>query len=405
MHEDTVQQLEAGGWLVRRVPPGLVKGLQGPLSGLTYLAKDLFDVAGLPTIAASPSNLDTNPADKDAEAISLLSEAGAKLVGLSNMDPLAYGFVTDNPLYGPARNPYDRTRSCGGSSGGSAGAVASGLVDFALGTDTSGSIRVPAAFTGVFGLKPTIGLLSAKGVAPLSPTLDRVGLFARDAKTLRAVVAVLAKGKVTIGHKLTAPRLGRLEGYFFNGLNDDIAQAVDRACNALGALETITLPGASKARAAAYIIVAHEAAQSHANALRTRAHSFDPQTRARLIAASAIPATWVDAARSYQRDFTKRLDEAFGAFDFLIAPTVPCVAPMLKELRQPADDRSPYLRATLGLYTQPISLTGYPVLSVPIDVPGSSLPTALQVIARPGGDGALLGYAQTLSLKKKEALQ
>ncbi|MEM6681691.1 MAG: amidase family protein, partial [Pseudomonadota bacterium] len=141
MHNDIADELASNGWLSRRIAQDAATVPSGPLSGLTYVAKDLFDVAGMPTIAGSPSNANASPAQTNAAAITLLNQAGARLVGLSNMDALAYGFVTDNPLYGPALNPHDRARSCGGSSGGSAGAVAAGLVDFALGTDTAGSVR------------------------------------------------------------------------------------------------------------------------------------------------------------------------------------------------------------------------------------------------------------------------
>ncbi|MEM6683590.1 MAG: amidase family protein, partial [Pseudomonadota bacterium] len=310
----------------------------------------------------------------------------------------------DNPLYGPALNPHDRARSCGGSSGGSAGAVAAGLVDFALGTDTAGSVRVPAAFTGLFGFKPTSGLFSTEGVAPLAPSLDRVGLFARDPKTLYRAACVLSENAVARSGTSAAPKLARLTGYFSAGLERDIADAVDTACRMLCAETAVNVEGTAKARAAGYIIGAHEAAATHAEAMRTRLASFDPQTRARLVAASAIPSVWVATARAFQEMFTHRLDHAFEHNDFLIAPTVRCAAPLLSELRQPTTSAAGYLRATLGLYTQPISLTGFPVLSVPIRVPGSPLPTALQVIAKPGGDAALMDFAQTLSLDSKGLL-
>lgn len=392
MPDGVLDELARNGWLSRRLPREAETRPAGPLSGLRYVAKDLFDVAGLPTVAGSPSNLNNQPAAADAQVVRVLKGAGAQLMGLSNMDPLAYGFVTNNPLYGPACNPHDKARICGGSSGGSAGAVASGLVDFALGTDTSGSVRVPAAFTGIFGLKPTQGLFSAQGAAPLSPTLDRVGLFARDARTLESVAGVLSEGRLQKSAVGRTPKIAQLVGYFLEGLDPDISGAFDAAAHDLGAAESVTVSGAARARAAAYIIVASEAFQSHADALRTQLDSFDPATRARLIAAAAIPNAWLDAAYAFQATFTQRLEQAFSGYDFLLAPSVPCVAPLLHDVEAPGNT----LRATLGRYTQPISLTGFPVLSLPISVPGTTLPTALQLIARPGGDADLLAFAARL---------
>lgn len=396
--EVLIDGLRQGGWLSRTLPKRAAPNPNGRLAGLTFVAKDLFDVAGLPTVAGSASNLDAAPALEDAQVVAALNEAGAELIALSNMDPLAYGFVTNNPLYGPARNPHDKTRICGGSSGGSAGAVASGLVDFAIGTDTSGSIRVPAAFTGIFGFKPTQGLISAVGAAPLSPTLDRVGVFATNTKTLLNVVEVLAGWPRTEASDsaIKAPKLGRLAGYFAGGLDKPIAEAFDNATSALSVHDPVVLPGSAKARAAAYILVAHEAAQTHADKLRCQLASFDSDTRARLIAGAAIAAPWLQTVHHYRETYTRQLERAFDAFDFIVAPTTACVAPHLRDLEEQANPKAKPLRATLGQYTQPISLTGYPVLSVPISVPGTTLPTALQVIARPGADIALLQFGQTL---------
>lgn len=396
MAEPCLDTLQRKGWLSRSISARAAPDAEGPLAGLSYVAKDLFDVVGLPTVAGSSSNLENAPADADAEAIIALSKAGARLIALSNMDPLAYGFITDNPLYGTAHNPHDQARICGGSSGGSAGAVASGLVDFALGTDTSGSIRVPAAFTGLFGLKPTAGLFASGGVAPLSPTLDRVGVFARDGSMLSRTATALSRGRMTPRPRVDDFKIARLCGYFSEGLDANIFDAVENACASLGVNQDVTLFGVDKARAAAYIIVAHEAAQVHARALSLRRNRFDDATRARLVAASAIPEDWVADAHAYRAAFTDRLDPLFDRYDFLIAPTVPCVAPLIAQCVDPQTAGAGYLRATLGVYTQPISLTGFPVLSVPICVPGTHLPTALQIIARPGRDADLLTFANTL---------
>ena len=164
----------------------------GPLAGVPFAAKNLFDVAGLTTLAGSRINADRPPATRDATAVARLRAAGAVLVGTLNMDEYAYGFSTENTHYGPTRNPRDTSRMAGGSSGGSAAAVAGGLVPLALGTDTNGSIRVPAALCGVFGLKPTFGRVSRAGVVPLAWSFDHVGPLARDVAGLAAAFDAIA---------------------------------------------------------------------------------------------------------------------------------------------------------------------------------------------------------------------
>lgn len=384
--------LTRNGWLGRALPDLLQANPSGPLAGLTYLAKDLFDIKGEPTIAGSTHRLSAPPAKADAAIIGSLTKAGALLVGTSNMDPLAYGFVTRNPIYGIAKNPHDRERICGGSSGGSAGAVASGLVDFALGTDTSGSIRIPAAFCGIYGIKPTSGFLSAEGVLPLSPTLDRVGLLARDAATLQKIFEALAPPDNCTG---ALTRMAVLDGYFADGLTSDIATALDQTCNQIGCSRRISVDGAKAARGAAYIIVAAEAAKVHRAALRSAPKTFDQETRTRLAAAQLIPNEWVEKAMLEAGKFRQAMLSALDDADVLIAPTVPCVAPLITELDSaPSPNRQP-LRASLGLYTQPISLSGFPVVSMPVQTQ-SGMPTALQLIGRPGSDHQLLRLARAL---------
>ncbi|MGH7355151.1 MAG: amidase family protein, partial [Candidatus Rokuibacteriota bacterium] len=167
----------------RRLATG---GDPGPLAGVPFAVKNLFDIAGLPTLAGSKINAGLPPAARDATAVARLRAAGAVLVGALNMDEYAYGFSTENTHYGPTRNPHDPTRIAGGSSGGSAAAVAAGLVPLALGTDTNGSIRVPGALCGVFALKPTFGRVSRAGVVPLAWSFDHAGPFARHVADLAA---------------------------------------------------------------------------------------------------------------------------------------------------------------------------------------------------------------------------
>lgn len=377
-------------WLVRALPAGQPQPPgSGPLAGLRYFAKDLFDIAGSVTTAGSLALAGRPPAEADSALIQRLRTAGALLLGTTNMDPLAYGFVTNNPHFGRAHNPLDPERICGGSSGGSAAVVAAGLVPFALGSDTSGSIRVPAAFCGVYGYKPSSGWLDAGGMQPLSPTLDRPGFLAQDAALLARLFDVLTR-RVS-GADRAPMRLASLGGYFRSGCAPDVLAAVDQFARKVGAQATVQLPLAAAARGAAYVLVAAEAAAIHRAQLKAQPDLFDDQTRHRLAAAALVPPVWISQARAVQHATMQQFDALFARYDLLLAPSVPCIAPLARALDQPGADGGPPLRASLGVYTQPVSLAGAPVVAVPLPTQ-SGLPTAVQVIARPNADSQLMGW-------------
>ncbi len=382
-------------WLVRDLPANRpAPALSGSLAGLSYFAKDLFDIAGSVTTAGSAALAGRTAASADAALIGQLSAAGARLCGTTNMDPLAYGFVTSNPHFGRAMNPHDPERICGGSSGGSAAVVAAGLVPFALSSDTSGSIRVPAAFCGVYGYKPSAGWLDGDGMQALSPTLDRPGLLARDAAMLARLFDVLTrKARATGGAPLRVARLG---GYFREGCAPEILEAVDHFAHVAGARTMIEVPWAAAARGAAYVLVAAEAGQTHLRQLARQAEVFDEQTRHRLAAAALVPQACVSRAHAVRQAVLNQFDMLFADHDLLLAPAVPCLAPLAQALDRSADDDRLPLRASLGIYTQPISLVGAPVVAVPLPT-RSGLPTAVQVIARPDADSRLMGWVTDIA--------
>ena len=382
----------ANGWLARMVERGNPEA-RGPLSGMDFLAKDLFAIAGEPTVAASPAHVDTRPADRDARAIERLKAAGARLLGTTNMDSLAYGFVTQTRLYGTARNPHDATRLCGGSSGGSAAAVAAGLVPFALGTDTSGSIRVPAALCGVPGLKPGQDRISREGTQVLSQTLDCCGVFAETIDMLETVFGVLDEGDAAAPEDRAPLRYGRLTGFYAQGIEDSIAGALDAAAQSLDASD-IPVSG-TQARSAAYIIVAAEAGRVHAKALSDGRGQFDAAVRNRLCAALLVPDEWVARARAIAQDYTAAITSLFGAHDVLIAPAVPCLAPPIDAAAEAMPGTDMPLRAALGLFTQPLSLTGLPILTLPLDT-DAGLPTGIQIIAPHGREERLFAAGREL---------
>ncbi len=368
----------------------------GPLAGVPFAAKNLFDVASVVTRAGATVTASDPPATRDADAIAALERAGAILIGLTNMDEFAYGFTTENAHDGATRNPHDRSRVAGGSSGGSAAAVAAGLVPLALGSDTNGSIRVPSAMCGIFGLRPTFGMLSRAGAYPFVNSSDVVGPFARTAGDLRAAYDALA-GVPAFPNPLEGEhtRIARLGGYFEKGLVPEALRAVDVVCEALGDVPTVLFAQAELARKAAFIITAAEGGALHAHRLRDHASEYDPAVRGRLIAGALIPAEWYVRAQRF-RTYTKRaFDELFAGHDVLLAPATPHPATLIGQQTITIDGITSDVRPNVGVFTQPITLGGVPVVTVPVRFPGH-LPLGVQLIGRPGSDTMLLALASVL---------
>ncbi len=403
----TEQALQQAVQIDRKVAQGEDPGV---LAGVPFAVKNLFDVAGLVTVAGSKINQDNLPATQDATAVVRLKQAGAVLVGALNMDEYAYGFVTENSHYGPCHNPHDLSRVAGGSSGGSSAAVAAGLVPLTLGSDTNGSIRVPAAFCGILGLKPTYGRLSRAGVALFVGSLDHVGPFARSVRDL-ALAFDLMQGHdpqdpvcTTRPAEPCTPWLDRgIEGlriaiadnYFLKGGEPEVFAAVERVAQALGATQHVTIPEAHRARAAAYVITASEGSNLHLNHLKTRAQDFDPATRDRFIAGTMIPNTWYLQSQRFRRWYRDRVREIFQQVDLILAPATPCPAPKIGQQTMMLDGVEVLVRPNLGLYTQPLSLIGLPIVSVPIQRPGQ-LPLGVQIIAAPYQEALVLRAAAVL---------
>jgi AtzE family amidohydrolase len=383
----------------------------GPLAGVPFAVKNLFDVAGVTTLAGSKINADRAPATRDATAVARLRASGAVLVGALNMDEYAYGFSTENTHYGPTRNPHDPSRIAGGSSGGSAAAVAAGLVPLTLGTDTNGSIRVPSALCGVFGLKPTFGRVSRAGVAPLAWSFDHVGPLARHVADLAAAFDSIAGPDALdpacstrpaspyagqLGNGVDGLRIAILGGHFARLAADEALGAVARVARALGVSREVTLPEVHRARAAASVITACEAATIHLENLRTRAADFDPMTRDRLLAATLLPASAYVRAQRLRAWFREKVAEVFCDVDVLLAPTTPWTAPAIgAPWTTRIDGIDVPTRGHLGAFTQPLSFVGLPVVSVPLITPGS-LPVGVQLIGRPFEEAAVLRVAASL---------
>jgi aspartyl-tRNA(Asn)/glutamyl-tRNA(Gln) amidotransferase subunit A len=365
----------------------------GPLAGVPFVVKDLFDVAGLATTAGAAMLETAAPATHDARAIARLEAAGAVLVGTANMDALAYGFATINAQYGTTCNPHDRRRIAGGSSGGSAAAVAAGLVPISLGSDTNGSIRVPAGLCGVYGLKPTHGALPMEGVYPFVESFDDIGPFATSVADLR--LAWEALGGEAAGDISRAPRVARLGGWFAANVCDALVAGIDGLAVQLGRIDTIDLPKVDAARSAAFLMTAAEGGTLHRDALRDHALDFDPAVRDRLIAGAMLPASAYFAAQRFRAWFRAKVADVFERYDVLIAPAAGVVAPTIDDPTIIVDGQRVPARAQLGLFTQPISFIGLPVISAPLYRPGA-LPLGLQLIGRPGSEALLFDFAAQL---------
>jgi len=321
------------------------------------------------------------------------------------MDEFAYGFVTENAHYGATRNPHDLDRIAGGSSGGSAAAVAAGLVPFSLGSDTNGSVRVPAALCGVYGLKPSWGRLSLGGVFPFVDSLDHAGLFARHLEDLASVYDVLAsdiEGSPADPiadrlEELSSQRLrvGMLTGWFTQGAAAEVLDALTPVADALGADLDVELEGAEAARSAAFCLSAYEGARLHLNDLRRRADAFDPAVRDRLLAGALLPDEIASQANAYRRTFRRAASALFARYDLLIAPTTPCAAPRIGESTMMVEGEAVSVRKNLGAYTQPLSFIGLPVLAAPLSRPGR-LPIGIQIVADRGCEGLTVALAAKL---------
>jgi 1-carboxybiuret hydrolase len=382
----------------------------GPLAGVPFAVKNLFDLTGLPTRAGSRINRDLAPAARDATLVERLDAAGAVCLGALNMGEYAYDFTGENAHDGPSRNPHDPGRMAGGSSGGSGTAVAAGMVALALGSDTNGSIRVPSAFCGLFGLKPTFGALSRAGTFPFVASLDHLGPMARSAADLAAAYDAMrgpdpadpacrsdlppALGP-EIGKGVAGLRVAVLGGYFAERSEPDALAAVARVGTALGAGRAeFGLAGA--ARAAAYLVTMAEGATLHLDRLRHRAADFDPEVRDRLIAGAMLPGAWIARAQKLRRVARDAALRLFADHDILLAPSTPCAAPASGQKMLRLGDHEVLLRPNIGIFTQPISCIGLPVVAVPVWPEAGGLPYGVQVIAAPHREDLALRVAHHL---------
>lgn len=384
----------------------------GPLAGVPYAVKNLFDVEGEVTLAGSKVNRDHAPAGADAFLVQRMKAAGAVLVGSLNMDEYAYGFTTENTHYGPCRNPHDLTRIAGGSSGGSGAAVAAGQVPITLGSDTNGSIRVPSSLCGVWGLKPTFGRLSRRGSYPFVHSVDHLGPFADSVERLAATYDALQSPDPldagchatqiepvmpSLAHGVGGLRIGLLGGYFHDNATAPAREVARVAARALDVIEIVEWPDPALARAAAFITSASEGGALHLDDLRTRADDFEPLSVDRFMAGALQPAAWYLRAQRFRRLYRDKVNALFRHWDVLIAPATPVAAPVIGTEWLDINGQRQPCRPSMGLLTQPISYAGCPVVAAPMWPQGTDgLPIGVQVIAAPWREDLALRAAMAL---------
>lgn len=363
---------------------------RGPLHGIPVAVKDLIDTAGLATEMGSRQFTGRVPA-RDAACVAALREAGAVVIGKTLTHEVAVGPTGDVSATGACRNPRDPARMAGGSSAGSAAAVAAGIVPFALGTDTGGSVRIPAALCGCAGLRPSPGRIPRAGVLALSPALDEVGPLAGSAEDLALAFAALVGG----GGPVPSPppgtlRVGVVEHPWFSRADPAVAagfaSALDDLATAGAELRSLSMPDVEELSETYRLVQSGEAVAVHAERLAATPERFEPETLERLRAAQAVPTADAARAAGRLRELRALAGERLAGLDLLLAPSVPILPPPIGD-RGPQPGGWPTPRAALLAFTAPFSVLGLPCLT---------LAGGLQLVGRPGGDEALLAAARTI---------
>jgi aspartyl-tRNA(Asn)/glutamyl-tRNA(Gln) amidotransferase subunit A len=383
---------------------------RGLLQGIPLSLKDNVCTEGIRTTAGSKILRDYFP-ERDAAVVTRLKQAGGVLLGKNNMHEFAYGVTNNNPHYGAARNPWDNARIPGGSSGGSAAAVAAGLCFGSIGTDTGGSIRIPAALCGIVGCKPGLGCVDGTGVIPLSVTHDCVGPLARTAGDAAILFRVIVEGtngrregerrRRSSARKLSKLRLGIPREFFFDVISDEVQESFDaavRCTRGLGAkIKEISIPLLAETEKAGNRIAWAEASYYHQQSgwFPGRAAEYGEDVRSRLEMGMKVLAVEYLEAQDQRRNFISQLREVMEqeAIDALMVPTIPVAAPLIGEESTRVGKTEHPTRALLLRLNRPANLAGVPAISVPCGFTGAGLPMGLQFIGAEHGEQLLLDIA------------
>jgi 2-dehydropantoate 2-reductase len=379
---EAVAELNA---VITPLAPG-ERAATGPLAGAAVAIKDNIDVRGVVTTNSSTVAVPP-PAERDAEVVARLRAAGAELLCKANLLEYAAGSV--NPAYGMTFNPHHRGRTAGGSSSGSAALVAAGVCDYALGTDTGGSIRIPAAYCGIVGVKPTIGLIPLDDVTALSPSLDHVGSLTRTVEQAARLLSVLAGRELPLAG-VPRPRIGVLRAQVEDpDVTPGVRAAVEAALEGWDVVD-VELPALADADAALGPIILYEAYAEHRERLEREGEKFGAGTRMLLELAADVSEADYREALAARDAFTAALAGAFAGIDVLAGPTVAYTAPPEDPpVGTPEGDVE-------GRFTGPYNLAGVPAVSIPCGVAEDGLPAGLQLAAPAGRDAHLLSVAREL---------
>jgi aspartyl-tRNA(Asn)/glutamyl-tRNA(Gln) amidotransferase subunit A len=398
---------------------------RGKLHGIPYAAKDLFFTKGIKTTVGSKIMADFVP-EFDCAVVEKLSAAGAVMVGKAGLHEWAYGITSNNPHYGSIRNPWDLERIPGGSSGGSTSALAGGLCSFSLGSDTGGSIRIPASFCGLVGLKPTFGRVSRYGVFPLGHTLDHAGPFgltvADTAEVYRAMAGGDARDESSVHRPLTQPKFGSEpslagrkvgipENFYFDQLHPEVEAAVRKAISVLGdlgaELRPITVPDIEEFNSVARLILLAEGTSVHEKRLRDRREDFGEDVRALFDQGRFVRATDYLNAQRRRRALLDGFNELLSEVDAIVTPTIPVPPAKIGQDTLVVEGVEHNVRLATTRIVRALNLTGLPLLSVPCGLTTENLPVGLQIIGGLWDEAGILeighAYEQATDWHTKQA--
>ncbi len=370
------------------------------LNGIPYACKDLFDVQGIATTGGSRVLAD-NIAQQDAEVVRRLDRAGAIFIGKNNLHEFAYGATGENEIYGTPPNPYDPTRLAGGSSSGSAAAVSYGLCAAALGTDTGGSVRAPAALCGLVGFKPTFGRISTEGVIPYSWTLDHVGTLTRSAADAAILFEALVPGcqkSSTTG--LDGLTIGIPQAFFFERCDSEILDSVERLMsflrNAGAKLESVAMPSMEYTRTVSLTVQMPEALSYHNRYLEQRGELYSQDFRAGLALGQCLLAEQYIRAKRFVETYRRDLNAVFDQVDTILTPATPAIAPPIGAVEVMVDGSAEPAGNAITRYTSFFNMTGHPAITFPCGMHSAGLPIAAQLVGRHHSDESLIETARLI---------
>ncbi len=371
-----------------------------PLNGIPYTCKDLFDVQGLPTTGGSQV-LQDNVAQHDAEVVKRMNRAGANFIGKNNLHEFAYGATGENTLYGTAPNPYDTSRLAGGSSSGSAAALGFGLCAAALGTDTGGSVRAPAALCGLVGFKPTFGRISTEGVIPYSWTLDHIGTLTRsaaDAGILFESLALMHRQIEPVG--LDNLNIGIPESFFFERCDREILDSVDALMsflrNAGAKLIPVPMPSMEYTRTVSLTVQMPDALSYHNRYLEQRGDLYSQDFRAGLALGQCLLAEQYIRAKRFIEIYRREMDRVFAEVDLILTPATPVIAPKIGAVEVTVDGFSEPAGNAITRYTSFFNMTGHPAITLPCGMHSEGLPIGAQLVGKHFDDEILIDAAMQI---------